>query len=93
MPDLVIYLQATSDVLLRRIYDRGIDYELRIDESYLQRIVDAYVDFFYHYDAAPLLIVNTAGIDLADGDRDYEMLLEYIRDLPPGRHYLNPGEL
>ena len=93
IPDLVIYLQAPTDVLLKRILGRGIDYEKYIDEKYLQRITNAYIDFFYHYNSAPLLIVNTADFDLVNGSRNYNLLLEYIKKLPPGRNYFNPKEL
>lgn len=92
-PDLVIYLQAPIDVLLKRIETRAIDYEQLIDESYLRRVAEAYVEFFHHYDRSPLLIVNTADFNLADGHDDFNLLLERIRDLPPGRHYFNPGAI
>ncbi len=89
-PDLVIYLQAPVDSLMRRIRARGVDYEQKIEESYLQKIADAYVDFFYHYDSSPLLIVNTIDFNLAEGEDEYEVLLDHVRSLPPGRHYFNP---
>lgn len=92
-PDLVIYLQAPIDVLLKRIETRAIDYEQLIDENYLRRVAEAYVEFFHHYDRSPLLIVNTADFNLADGHDDFRLLLERIRDLPPGRHYFNPGAI
>lgn len=92
-PDLVIYLQAPVPALLQRIYARGLAYERRISEDYLKRVADAYVEFFYHYHAAPLLIVNTAQLDLAAGTRDYELLLGEIRASSPGRHYFNPRAL
>jgi len=88
-PDLVIYLQAPVDVLLKRILSRGIAYERRIDEEYLRRIADAYVEFFYHYTASPLLIVNTMEMNFADSDREYALLLDRIRDVSVGRHYFN----
>jgi deoxyadenosine/deoxycytidine kinase len=92
-PDLVIYLQAKPEILLNRILERGIDYEKNIDAGYLKNISDAYVDFFYHYDASPLLIINTENFDLANGQENYNLLIEYIRKLPPGRHYFNPQGL
>jgi deoxyguanosine kinase len=92
-PDLVIYLQASVDHLLRRVHQRGIDYEKGISESYLQSVSDAYINFFYNYDQSPLLIVNTADFDLANNNRNYELLLKYIQDLAPGRHYFNPKDL
>ena len=92
-PDLVIYLQAKPEVLLNRVLERGIDYEKNIDTGYLKNISDAYVDFFYHYDASPLLIINTENFDLANGQENYNLLIEHIRKLPPGRHYFNPQGL
>jgi len=89
-PDLVIYLQAPVDVLLERVAMRGIDYEARIDRRYLERLAEAYTRFFFHFEAAPLVIVNAAQIDLAHGDADYDLLFERIRSIRKGRHYLNP---
>jgi len=80
-------------VLLKRIIERGVDYEKCIDENYLKRIANAYIDFFYNYNTAPLLIVNTIDFDLVNGAHNYNVLLEHIRNLPPGRHYFNPKEL
>jgi deoxyguanosine kinase len=92
-PDLVIYLQASTDNLLRRVHERGIDFEKAIKEEYLQSISDAYVNFFYDYNLSPLLIVNTADFDLASNNKNFEILLKYIQDLSPGRHYFNPKAL
>lgn len=92
-PDLVIYLQASVDDLVQRIFERGVDFEKNISEHYLQKVSDAYIDFFYNYNQSPLLIVNTADFDLANNNRNFEILLNYIQDLPPGRHYFNPREL
>lgn len=92
-PDLVIYLQAPTEVLMRRIFERGRVYEKKLDETYLQKIVDAYIEFFYHYDASPLLIVNTSDFNLDNNEKNYELLLERVYDLAPGRHYFNPQEL
>lgn len=89
-PDLVIYLQAPIDTLLKRISRRGIAYEQGIDEQYLRRVAEAYIEFFYHYDRSPLLIVNTGDINLADGERDFQLLLDQVRSLSTGRHYFNP---
>ncbi len=90
-PDLVVYLQAPVDVLLGRIENRGIDHERLIEGAYLQRLSDAYVDFFYHYTDAPLLIVNAAEIDFANNDKDYEQLLQRLRKVNSGRHFYNPN--
>lgn len=92
-PDLVIYLQAPIDVLQRRITQRGIGYEQSISDEYLTRLSDAYIQFFYHYDASPLLIVNTRDINPVDSEQDYQMLMERIRSISSGRHYFNPAPL
>jgi deoxyguanosine kinase len=91
VPDLVIYLQAPEDVLLRRIARRGIACERRIDADYLRRLSEAYARLFFHYEAAPLLIVNAAHIDPVDNEEDYQALLEQIQATHSGRHYFNPS--
>lgn len=90
VPDLVIYLQAPEDVLLKRIAKRGIRYERRIDAPYLRNLSEAYARMFLNYDAAPVLIVNAEHINLVDNDRDYEALLEQIHVMRQGKHYFNP---
>ncbi len=90
VPDLVIYLQAPVDILLKRIARRGIRYERRIDADYLQRLSEAYTRMFLYYDAAPLLIVNAANINLVDSEADYAALLEQIRVTRKGMQYFNP---
>ncbi|MET1254512.1 deoxynucleoside kinase [Aliikangiella maris] len=89
-PDLVIYLQAPVDVLLKRIRKRGVQMEFTITEEYLQQLSSAYTDFFHYYDASPLLIVNASGIDLINNEEHYGQLLERIADTTSGRHYFNP---
>lgn len=89
VPDLVIYLQAPVDVLLRRIARRGINYEQKIDARYLRQLCDAYARFFHNYEASPLLIVNAAGIDLVNHDEDFVALLDEVRGAKPGRQYFN----
>ncbi len=89
-PDLVVYLQAPTDVLLERIARRGIEHEQRIDRAYLERLNEAYARFFHEYDAAPLLIVNAASIDPINNESDYEELLAAIRRMKRGRLYYNP---
>ena len=92
-PDLVIYLQAPADVLKKRVHKRGRAYEKRMDEEYLERIVESYTRFFYDYSQSPLLIVNAADIDLVSNDADYALLLEQIKRARSGRHYFNPAPL
>ena len=89
-PDLVIYLQAPVDVLVERIRMRGNAYERNIEAAYLEQMTQAYTQFFHFYDAAPLLIINTATIDLVNNDNDYNTLLEQMRTMRGGRQYFNP---
>lgn len=90
-PDLVIYLQAPTPVLLERIAKRGIGYEQQISAEYLDRLNAAYASFFYDYRAAPLLIVNAAQADFVNRDQDYQQLLQELGRIKPGRQYFNPA--
>jgi deoxyadenosine/deoxycytidine kinase len=92
-PDLVVYLQAPVSVLMQRIRRRDRRAEQTLDPDYLQRLADAYTEFFYHYDQSPLLIVNAAEINPVDNDADYRLLLERIRRAGPGKQYFNPAPL
>ena len=89
-PDLVIYLQASTDVLLARIESRGFSFEKSLDRDYLERLNEVYSEFFLYYDGAPLLIVNASEIDLVNGESDYAHLVDYLLDIRSGRHYFNP---
>ncbi|MEM7690813.1 MAG: deoxynucleoside kinase [Pseudomonadota bacterium] len=89
-PDLVIYLQAPTDVLLQRIQRRGIEHERTIDAAYLEQLNEVYSEFFLYYDGAPLLIVNASVIDLVSDTGDYQQLVNYLLDIKSGRHYFNP---
>lgn len=89
-PDLVIYLQAPTDVLLSRIESRGLAFEQGIEREYLERLNEVYSEFFLYYDDAPLLIVNASEIDLAHSETDYKHLVDYMLDIRSGRHYFNP---
>jgi len=89
-PDLVIYLQASVDVLTERIQTRGIDYEQKISADYLKSINEAYSEFFLYYDDAPLLIVNADELDAVNRREDYEQLVDYMLNIRSGRHYFNP---
>jgi deoxyguanosine kinase len=85
-PDLVVYLQASTDVLLSRINNRGLAFERGIDRDYLDRLNEVYSEFFLYYDDAPLLIVNASEIDLANSEADYKDLVNYLLDIRSRRH-------
>ncbi|WP_374260501.1 deoxynucleoside kinase [Zoogloea sp.] len=73
-PDLVIYLQAQPDILIDRVRRRGVESERKISEPYLQRVAEHYANFFHHYDAAPLFIVNAESLNPVDKEEDFELL-------------------
>ena len=90
VPDLVIYLQASVDVLFDRIARRGIGYERMIDRAYLEQLADIYARFFHAYNDGPLLIVNASQIDPVSNEADYEQLFRQIERTTGGRHFFNP---
>ncbi|MDD9868724.1 MAG: 2-amino-4-hydroxy-6-hydroxymethyldihydropteridine diphosphokinase [Gammaproteobacteria bacterium] len=89
-PDLVIYLQAPVEVLMRRIGKRGRRFERLVGEDYLRRLSAAYTDFFHYYDRAPLLIINTGGIDFVENESAWLQLKQRILSARGGRNYYNP---
>jgi deoxyadenosine/deoxycytidine kinase len=92
-PDLVVYLQAPADVLMARIRKRARPQERTIERAYLQRLCDAYTEFFYYYDRSPLLIINAAEINPLQSEADFQLLIEHICTEDPQRRYLNPMPL
>lgn len=89
-PDLVIYLQATPNVLLERISQHGVAAEQSIDKRYLDSLNETYSRFFHFYDQAPLLIINVASLDWLSNIEDYNNLVRYMLNITSGRHYYNP---
>ncbi|MBT8115272.1 MAG: deoxynucleoside kinase [Arenicella sp.] len=89
-PDLVIYLQAPTNVLIERIHKRRIKYEFGMDASYLQRLSDVYTDYFHRYQRTPLLIINAAEINPVDNESHYTSLVQHIARIEAGKHYFNP---
>ncbi len=92
-PDLVVYLQAPSDVLVRRVRDRAKD---AVDETpmpeanYIRELNEAYQHFFFHYSTTPLLVVETSQVDLAASDGAVDDLLRQIRTMNRGTRYYVP---
>src|ERR1700736_2460470 len=89
-PDLVIYLQAGIDTLLKRIKKRGRAYEKSISPQYLQELSEAYSHYFYRYDETPLLVVNTNEIDFVNTPAHFEQLVEQVRNAQKGTQYYVP---
>jgi deoxyguanosine kinase len=89
-PDLVIYLQATPEVLRARIAKKGAQAESRISPEYLNEVVRAYEHFFFHYTASDLLVVNTSEIDFVASNEDLQQLLRRIQEPVKGTQYFLP---
>ncbi len=89
-PDLVIYLQARTDVLLTRIRKRGREFERRFDEKYLSALCRAYGDFFFHYAETPLLVVNTSDIDFVNNADDLNDLVSVVMQTGKGTVHYQP---
>jgi len=77
-PDVVIYMQASPEVLLKRTRKRKKEYENEIDEDYIVNVSQAYSQYFFQYNDCPLLVVNTTGLDFVKEQRDYEMLKKQL---------------
>ena len=90
-PDLVIYLQAPVEVLVERVHRRGVQYEQRISPHYLARLADAYSRFFYAYEDAPLLIVNSVRLNFVDNAAHFDLLLSRIASMRSQREFFNLG--
>lgn len=93
-PDLVIFLQAATETLLKRIKNRGVPFEKNIDMYYLDELNEAYNYYFFEYDSTPLLVVKTDEVDFVNNRDDLEDLLEQIKKPLSGTHYyIPPGSL
>ena len=91
-PDVVVYLQASPEMLMERISKRGRPYERDMERDYLKQLNEAYNHFFFHYVEAPLLVVNTNAIDFVNNGEDFEDLLKRITSHREGTVYYSPIE-
>ena len=89
-PDLIIYLQAGTDVLMDRIRKRSRAVEANLSEKYIAEVNRSYNHFFFHYTATPLLVVNTGDIDFVSREEDLEDLIEQINSMERGVQYYVP---
>jgi deoxyadenosine/deoxycytidine kinase len=90
-PDLVIYLQAPVATLVERVHRRGVDFERTISEAYLARLADAYTRYFYRYDEAPLMIVNSERLNFVDNMDHFALLVDRIGSMRSRREFFNLG--
>jgi len=88
-PDLVIYLQASVNILVARVKKRGNPVEAGIDEDYLRKLSEAYTRYFYNYDDSPLLIVNSERLNFVDVPEHLDLLIERVNALRGGREFFN----
>ena len=89
-PDLVIYLQAPTEVLMKRIRSRGRKEERGLSEEYLAEVNRAYNFYFFHYSTTPLLVVNTADVDFVSSDEDLDDLVKQVSNMGKGTQYYVP---
>tara|TARA_B100001248_G_scaffold53987_1_gene35519 strand:+ start:445 stop:1071 length:627 start_codon:yes stop_codon:yes gene_type:complete len=92
VPDLIIYLQASTDILLERIKNRGLDLERNIKKKYIDSVNEIYMKHFHEYNASPVLIINTSNVNI-NNESDYQILIEEISSDINGKKYFNPSSM
>jgi deoxyadenosine/deoxycytidine kinase len=90
-PDLIVYLQARTEVLTDRIRKRARPEEKPIRAEYVQEVAQAYADFFFNYNEGPLLIVNASDIDFVGNEEHRRELISVIQNAPPGTSHWSRG--
>jgi deoxyguanosine kinase len=89
-PDLVIYLQASPEVLKQRLRRKGLTQEQAISDEYIEQVAKAYEHFFFHYTASDLLVVDTSEIDFVNREQDLALLLKRLSEPIKGKQYFLP---
>ena len=89
-PDMVIYLQADTQSLMRNIAHRGRDFETNMSFEYLDALGQVYAEYFFKYQETPLIIINTNNIDFVHNNADLEEVIKYIREPVSGTKFFNP---
>ena len=90
VPDLVIYLQASPEVLKKRLRKKGSHSEVSVSDDYIEEVVKAYEHFFFHYTSSDLLVVNTNDIDFVERHTDLQELLRRVSEPIRGTQYFLP---
>ncbi len=89
-PDLVIYLQADTDVLMKNIEKRGRNMERDVTWEYIDALSQVYTEYFFRYQDTPLVIINTNNIDFVGNEKDLKEVIDYIRQPVSGTKFFNP---
>ena len=89
-PDLVIYLQADTDILMKNIEKRGRNMERNITWEYIDALNQVYTEYFFRYQDTPLVIINTNNIDFVENENDLKEVINYIRQPVSGTKFFNP---
>ncbi|HEX4884270.1 MAG TPA: deoxynucleoside kinase [Casimicrobiaceae bacterium] len=91
VPDLVVYLQAPVATLVERVHRRGVQFERQMPETYLARLAEAYTRFFYQYQEAPVLIVNSERLNFVENPEHFALLTSRIEGMRGQREFFNLG--
>jgi len=86
-PDLVIYLQSSPEVALKRVQKRKRSMEKGMSLDYLKQVTETFDSFFFHYQETPLLVVQTDRINFAEHPEALDMLVERIRHMGKGTEF------
>ena len=90
-PDIIIYLQADTSTLVKRISKRGRNFENKISPDYIEALNEVYNEYFLRYQDSTLLIINTNDIDFVNNKKDLDELISYIRQPVSGTKFFNPS--
>ena len=89
-PDLIVYLQADVPTLMERIARRGRPMEKSIESGYLHELLKRYDHHFWHYEKAPVLIINTNRVDFVHNEKHLRLVLDAIAAAPTQTTYFAP---
>ncbi len=89
-PDLIIYLQASTDILINRIKKRNLPFETKMKKKYIESVNDIYMTHFHEYKLSPLLIINTSNVNI-NNENDFRILIKEISSDINGKKYFNPA--
>ena len=89
IPDLIIYLQAPTDILIDRIKKRNLSFETKMKKEYIESVNNIYMKHFHEYKSSPILIINTSNVNIFN-ENDFQILIKEISSDINGKKYFNP---